>query len=725
MIAMNRLDCSDRPPLCFAERTLPPKREGKAMPRFARLVLLFLLAIFSSGAAGASGPVRDGPVQADLVSELEAWKPGAAQWVGLRLEMDPTWHTYWLNPGDSGLPTEVTWKAPEGFRLGELNWPYPLRAELAGLVSLGYEGTVLLPVQVQVPADLPAGGPLTLSAEVTWLACADVCIPGRASLELTLPVDPQARPGPAASLFESTRAALPKVAPDLEARAWLGAGSVILEFRLPAGLEAGEVLEFYPTQGLDLDLAAPQRLTRTDEALRLELRRSTLNPEPPRSLQGILVRPGAGGWALALEVPVEGPVARVRSSTGEVHSLGAALLFAFFGGMILNLMPCVFPVISLKVMGFLEHGAQGRAQGLKQALLFALGVLVSFWVVAGILLLLRAGGQQLGWGFQLQSPLFVVLMACLFFLLGLNLVGVFEVGLGLTRLAQVGADSRGSWGSFLSGVLATLVATPCTAPFMGSAIGFSLTQPAWASLAVFTVLAVGMAAPYVLLAAWPGLLRRLPRPGAWMETFKQAISFPLFLTVVFFVWVLDRQAGPESAAALLTGLVLLGVAGWLYGRFWMSGRFLPRFLAGVFLLAGLAVGALGAERLASAATGAGQEDSWQTWSPQAVESLLAEGRPVFIDFTASWCLTCQANKQVALNRPEVQQAFRDRRVATLRADWTHRDEEITRALASFGRSGVPLYVLYSGIPGEAPRILPEILTPGLVLQALQDLPTLD
>jgi len=233
---------------------------------------------------------------------------------------------------------------------------------------------------------------------------------------------------------------------------------------------------------------------------------------------------------------------------------------------------------------------------------------------------------------------------------------------------------------------------------------------------------VGMATPYVLLAAWPGLLRRLPRPGAWMETFKQAISFPLFLTVVFFVWVLDRQAGPEAAAALLTGLVLLGMGGWLYGRFWMSGRLLPRVLAGVFLLAGLAVGAFGAEGLASAPNPGQDPTSWRPWSPQTVESLLAEGRPVFVDFTASWCLTCQANKQVALNRPEVQEAFQEREVVTLRADWTHRDPQITRALASFGRSGVPLYVLYSGIPGDPPRILPEVLTPGLVLQALQELP---
>ncbi len=727
-------DSRQIPPL-RPERTPLPDREGNAMSVRIRLPLilaaLVALICLVSGLASAAGPVRDGHVQAELVSEQEAWTPGATQWVGLRLQMDPGWHTYWQNPGDSGLPTEVAFRPPPGFQVGPLNWPYPLRTELAGLVSLGYEGTVLLPVRVEVPAQAPVGQRLTLRAEAKWLACADTCIPGQASLELTLPVAPASGQGPLAGDFESARAALPQVEPGLQARAHVDGQTVVLDFTLPAAKEAGPALEFYPTEGTWLDLAAPQTLTRTPTGHRLELKRAPVDPRPPASVKGILVRPGAGGWAVQLEAPVGQAAAAataspadaagpVRSSLGEVHSLRLALVFAFFGGMILNLMPCVFPVISLKVMAFVEHGGNG----LKQALVFTGGVLASFWLVAGALLVLRAGGQHLGWGFQLQSPLFVALMASLFFGIALNLLGVFEVGLGLTRLGQVGSTGSGSWNSFLSGVLATLVATPCTAPYMGSAIGFSLTQPAWASLLVFTTLALGMASPYVVLASWPALLRRLPRPGAWMETFKQALSFPLLLTVVFFVWVLDRQAGPQAVAALLTGLVLLGMAGWLYGRWGFSDRALPRLLAALCLLAGLGVAGFGAQRLATTTQVAPPEATvWEAWSPRLVEALLAEGRPVFLDFSASWCLSCQANEQMALNRPEVIQAFRERGVATLKADWTNRDEAITRALASFGRSGVPLYVLYSGRAGEPPRILPEVLTPGLVLEALAELPS--
>ncbi len=698
------------------------------------LVLVAILAailLVLSTAVDAAGPVRDGSVRAELVSESDSWKPGTTQWVGLRLQMDPPWHTYWQNPGDSGLPTEVTFTAPPGFQVGPLNWPYPLRTELAGLVSLGYEDTVLLPVQVQVPAGVAVGQRLALKAEARWLACAETCVPGQASLELTLPVATEVRPGPLAGEFQATRERLPQVDPGLRVEARVEGQKVVLDLNLPSGRQVGEALEFYPTQGTWLDLAAPQVLTRTRSGHRLELRRAAVDPRPPGALQGILVRPGSGGWALSLEVPVgsaaasgpPAPAVPVRSSLGEVNSLGPALVFAFLGGLILNLMPCVFPVVSLKVMGFLEHGGQGRAQGLKQALVFAAGVLGSFWLVAGALLALRAGGQHLGWGFQLQSPLFVALMASLFFGIALNLLGVFEVGLSLTRLGQVGSTGSGTWNSFLSGVLATLVATPCTAPYMGSALGFSLTQPAWVSLLVFTTLALGMASPYVILAAWPALLKRLPRPGAWMETFKQTLAFPLLLTVVFFVWVLDRQAGPQSVAALLTGLVLLGMAGWLHGRWALSGRSLPRVLAALCLLAGLGVAGFGAASLAATPADTQNEGAWEAWSAQRVESLLAQGRPVFLDFTASWCLTCQANKQVALGRPEVVQAFRQRGVVTLKADWTNRDEAITRALTSFGRSGVPLYVLYSGRPGDPPRILPEVLTPGVVLEALAELPT--
>lgn len=688
--------------------------------------VLALLLIVGLAPAGAAGPVRDKHVEAELVSELSGLRPGSTQSIGILLRMDEHWHTYWQNPGDSGLPTEVKWELPAGFEAGPLQWPLPERSELAGLASLAYEGQVLLVSELKVPATLKPGDKVKLAADVKWLMCEETCIPGKARVDLELPVAADPAPSAAAADFAATRKLLPTPVEGVHAEARVTDAKVLLDLKLPSTVAVGDKLEFYPTEGAWLDLAADQALTRAGDGYRLELQRAK-DTEAPAKVQGILVCPGT--WAIPLDLPLStggtaAPAATdVRSSLGEVKSLPAALLFAFLGGMALNLMPCVFPVLSLKVMSFLEHGSHGR--GIRQALMFTLGVLVSFWAVVALLLGLRAAGQELGWGFQLQSPTFVAFVACLFFLMALNLLGVFEVGLGLTRLGDVAESGSGSWGSFLSGVLATIVATPCTAPFMGSAIGFALTQPVWAIFLVFTSLALGMAAPYVVLAAWPALLNRLPRPGAWMETFKQVLAFPLLLTVVYFAWVLDRQAGSEALAALLAGMVLLGMASWMYGRWGMSDRFVPRALAFVLFVLALSVAVVGSGRLAATpAAGATQHGgiAWEPWSPQRQEALLAEGRPVLLDFTAAWCLSCQVNERVALANPEVEKALRERGVATLKADWTNRDETITKALASFGRSGVPLYVLYSGKSGQAPRILPEVLTPGLVLEALQELP---
>lgn len=691
--------------------------------------VLALLLILGIAPAGAAGPVRDKHVEAELVSELSGLKPGSTQSVGILLRMDEHWHTYWQNPGDSGLPTEVKWQLPPGFEAGPLQWPAPERSELAGIASLAYEGRVLLISELKIPATLKPGEQVTLAADVKWLMCEDTCIPGKARVDLALPVTEEPAPTSQAPEFASTRKLLPTPIEGVRAEARVTDMSVLLDLSLPPDVTVGDKLEFYPTEGTWLDLAADQKLTRAGDGYRLELRRSA-ESEAPKALKGILVSPGT--WAIPLDLavstggsaaPASAPPGEVRSSLGEVKSLPVALLFAFLGGMALNLMPCVFPVLSLKVMSFMEHGSHGR--GIRQALIFSLGVLVSFWAIVALLLGLRAAGQELGWGFQLQSTSFVAFVACLFFLMALNLLGVFEVGLGLTRLGDVAESGSGSWGSFLSGVLATIVATPCTAPYMGSAIGYSLTQPVWAVFLVFTALAVGMASPYVVLASWPALLARLPRPGAWMETFKQVLAFPLLLTVVYFAWVLDRQAGSEAVAALLAGMVLLGMAAWMYGKWGMSDRFVPRALSFALFVLALSVAIAGSSRLAAVPAAAGTTHGsalWEPWSPERQEALLAEGRPVLLDFTAAWCLSCQVNERVALANAEVEKALRDRGVATLKADWTNRDEKITKALESFGRSGVPLYVLYSGKPGEAPKILPEVLTPGVVLEALAELP---
>ena len=415
----------------------------------------------------------------------------------------------------------------------------------------------------------------------------------------------------------------------------------------------------------------------------------------------------------------------------SLFTLLRAVLFAFIGGMILNLMPCVLPVLSLKILGFVQKAGENPRSVMMHGLIFTAGVLVSFWVLAGALLALRAGGEQLGWGFQLQSPEFVLILAGFMFLFGLNMLGVFEIGTSLTAVG--GVASGGGWmGSFINGVTATLVATPCTAPFMGSALGFSLSQPPLVSLLIFTSLGLGMAFPYVLLSASPRLLKFLPRPGAWMETLKQVMGFFLLATVIWLAWVFSLQVGSFATVVLLGTLFFLGIAGWIYGR-WATivqstgVRRTAQVASLLFIVGGLAIGLFGAQSStptqATSSTTDGSTDgiSWQEFSPEKVKSARDSGKLVFVDFTAAWCLSCQVNEKIAFSNDDVIRRFSELNIVPLKADWTSRDPVITQALAQFGRNSVPLYVFYSGTSKDAPAVLPEILTPGIVLEALKNI----
>ena len=408
----------------------------------------------------------------------------------------------------------------------------------------------------------------------------------------------------------------------------------------------------------------------------------------------------------------------VKRAGGLLRVLG----LAFLGGLILNLMPCVFPVLFIKGLALVQSSGHERQRMRAHGAMYALGILVSFWAIVALLLVLRAGGHHLGWGFQFQSPYFVACMALLFFFLGLSLAGMFEIGLSVTSVGGELAQRGGYSGSFFTGVLATVVATPCTAPFMGAAIGFALSQSALVTFAVFTLLALGLAAPYVLLTLQPAWIRLLPKPGAWMEYLKQAVSIPIFLAVIWMVWVFAQVAGSNGVAALLAGMLLTAVAGWVLGRWPAKG--VSTVAAIVLLAAAIALPSLAAKAMPVRVTTyktSTQATTWQPFSPERLAALRAQGKPVFVDFSAAWCLSCQVNERVVLDRPDVEEAFRKSGVVMMRADWTNHDDTITAALTQLGRSGVPTYALYSGVPQSAPTLLPEVLTTGIVLDALKNL----
>jgi thiol:disulfide interchange protein/DsbC/DsbD-like thiol-disulfide interchange protein len=717
---------------------------------FKRLSFLLVAFVLAAGFASYDydfDPDDPSPFSdASLVSEATGIVPGQTFTVALRLQHDPDWHSYWLNPADSGLPTTIDWRLPEGFSAGDIQWPYPKRIIVGPLASYGYYDDLLLLVDVTAPADLAPGSSVTLEGTADWLICEEICLTATEELSLTLPV--VAETGPRdnqwASAFDATRLKHPAVIPGWELAAERHEDGYALVVVGPQGRRAAlSDAHFFAIDQNVIAYATDQKLRRSGEVGRLFIDRSSYAQNPATQLRGVLVAGEGQAWdtdgrrAMYVDVQIhDEPLDLLAGSADNAPLTGTwalltALGLAFLGGIILNLMPCVFPVLSLKILGFVQQANEERGKVVRHGLSFTAGVLISFWVLAGLLIVLRATGQELGWGFQLQSPVFVGLIALLLFGLALNLMGVFEIGLSLTRLGQAGSSS-GYRGSFSSGVLATIVATPCTAPFMGVALGFAMTLPAATSLLVFTSLALGMASPYMLLSASPALMRRLPRPGAWMETFKKILAFPLFATVIWLVWVFGLQTGVDGVTFLLSALMMLGLACWILGHWGditlaLKKKVVSRAVAATAILSAIAltvggtgggVAVDGASVSAMAAGGGTTSTSvWQPWSEDAVHAAREAGRPVFIDFTAAWCLSCQVNKRVALNARNVQAEFSTRNVLLLQADWTNRDADIARALRGYGRSGVPLYVLYNGM--EDPIFLPELLTEGIVIDALK------
>ena len=675
-------------------------------PAFLRLLACFSLLQTALWAA----PVAQTPqVTVDLLAEPKSMEAGKPITLGLRFRPVPGWHIYWENPGDSGLPPSVTWKLPAGWTAGELQFPFPEKILVPPLVSYGYEQETLLLTTFTIPdyEKIPSSFPI--EADIEWLVCKETCLPGKAHLNLTIPTQPKPNID-LQGLFDEVRREMPAQIPTIPVKARLKGGW--LEFSISNAPEVG-ALSFFPADGDYVDEFQPAKTEKTGNQRVIQVPLKS-KAKVPDTLSGLLVaeKPWdtSGHRALTISVALQSP----STSTSR---LPLTLLFAFLGGLILNVMPCVFPILSLKALHLVQISGESRSAARREGIAFGAGVLLSLLSLAGLLIILRASGHALGWGFQLQSPPVVWLLLTLLFALSLNLLGLFEFPVLLSGLASKNSG-QGWTGALASGLLAVAVASPCTAPFMGVALAAAFALPAMGTLLIFCSLALGFASPVLLFSFFPALLSFLPKPGAWMNTFKKILSLPMFAAVAWLVWVLLRLCGSSIVPWItLAGLVL--AAGLiLFGRGQIS--YPPKKgLQATGLLLLLASIFFPALFLKAATSEMAVPHSGRIpWSEEEVTRQLARGRTVFIDFTAAWCLTCQVNERVTLSRPEVQTAFRQRNVAFLVADWTRRDPAITAALHRYGREGVPTYViLHPDAP--APRLLPEILTPALVLEALE------
>jgi thiol:disulfide interchange protein/DsbC/DsbD-like thiol-disulfide interchange protein len=701
------------------------------------LGLLLPALVASSGVAsaqlpdlgdGGPGPVKAPHLTVEMVSLAPGIAPGGTQTIGLVFTLEEHWHVYWINAGDSGEPPEIKWTLPKGITTGAMQFPTPTTLPLGPKDQLqmdfGYEDEVAFPVTVSAATGTPLG-PAHLDAKVNWLVCREVCIPGKAHLGLTLNVMPGAAPGAPVGALGQALSNLPKPLPANMSFSVMG-GAKQFVLTLKTGTREDDA-EFYPFQlppakgeteasGVDgIQNAADQQVHSLPDGVRLDVQRSADGTPLPAMLRGVIKLSETESYVVSAPVvagEAAGAATTPKAGALTLASTLSAIGLALLGGIILNLMPCVFPVLFLKGLALVNSSGEERRHMRGHGLVYTLGILVSFWVVVAALLLARAGGRDAGWGFQLQSPAFVAILAGFLFFFALSLAGQFDLGLSLTSAGGGLARKEGYAGSFFTGVLATVVATPCTAPLMGAAIGFALAQPAPITFAVFTALALGLALPYLLLTLQPAWTRWLPRPGAWMEVLKQLTAVPLFATVIWLVWVYGRLfsstagEGSDHIARMLLALLVLAIAGWTLNR-WPAKT-------------GSAIAAVVLAILALTIPLRADKVETQTWAPYTQATLdeaRKTGKPVFIDFTAAWCLSCQVNEKVVLHSDEVKKLLAENHYTLLRADWTRYEPGITNELASIGRSGVPTYVIYPA--GNRPAdVLPELLTKGEVVTAI-------
>ncbi len=674
--------------------------------------------------AAESELVDTGKVNAQLVSTHNVAAPGQTFYIALRTELDPGWHTYWQNPGDSGEPVQITWAVPSSVSVGDIIWPLPYAIPTGPIVNYGFYDTPYFPVPFTVSDDAVPGETLLIEADVYYLVCEEVCIPEDAQLSIQLSVgEPEIDTvwNDAVTIAISDAPQPSAIQAGAEKQ---GTETVFTFTGLPDGADFKNA-QFFPFEPGIVDHSAPQTVVLGDEGVMIRTTASYgWDNALPDNVSGVIrfdqggTRKGAQVSVVAgMSVPI-GAANVPTANSGGAASIGlwAAIFGAFIGGLILNLMPCVFPVISIKALSIAKQAHSDKSHVRREGWIYTAGVVATFLLLTVVLLIIKAGGEQIGWGFQLQSPVIVGVLALLLFLIGLNLLGMFELGSQLQGVGG-GLSERGGWmGTFFTGALAVIVATPCTAPLMAGAIGYALAQPMITTFAVFMALAIGFAAPFLLLSYSPRLLALMPKPGAWMVRFKELLSFPMFAAVIWLVWVLTMQAGDEGLVRILTAMLLIAFGIWLI----KSSQAGVKALAVLSLLCGLAMPFfLHTDTEAFAEETVQTDVSFQAWSPATVTELRAGGQAVFIDFTAAWCVTCQVNKKLVLDKPDVQDIFTRTNTAFLVADWTNKNDMIAQELARHGRSGVPLYLYYP--PGNndvSPVILPQILTKGVIEKIL-------
>jgi thiol:disulfide interchange protein DsbD len=708
---------------------------------------LLLLAAFVPAALGAD--VAQTKVK--LLLSHEAARPGDSITAAVEVTSAPDWHTYWRNPGDAGLATAIEWELPDGITAGPIQWPVPHKTELLQLASYAYDGTEYLLIPLQIAPDAKAGS-VQLKGNVSWLECEKTCNPRNADIEATLVIGNASKTSASASIIEKAREALPRKNPPFTVESSWQAGAepqkrtLVIEWTAEGAVNKPD---FYPYEAEKYTVAPATRVQNDNGKIRLT-KTVTLGddvPEWPAAIAGLVLNDTTAKEPVGYEVTLAPAQAVPSAGAGTVRgaapsagvpaaatSLWAVLGIAFLGGLILNVMPCVLPVIALKILSFVNQSGAAPNRARKLGLIYALGVLASFAALAAIVIAVQKTGNIASWGMQYQNPIFLVVMITLVTLIALNLFGVFEITLGGAAMGSASelASREGASGAFFNGVLATVLGTSCTAPFLAFAIGYALLgQPALVTLLVFLMMGVGLAFPYVLLTWNPALLRLLPKPGAWMERFKVAMGFPMLATAVWLYSVaVKAHFGVNGALWLAMFLVLVGLSAWIFGAFIQRGV-KRRGLAAVFAV-GAMVFAVGfvlekqlnwrspdyaANEKKTLANTSGVD--WQKWSPEAVAKARAEGRPILVDFTADWCLNCQANKISSIEIDPVEKKIKEIGAVAMLADFTRSDPVIAEELRKFQRSAVPLVLVYPADPNEAPRILPELLTPGIVLDALE------